>query len=80
MYTPWIIDYMERTPPETALKVNTESGRKMIRREAKAAVAELMSAKDSFALTGLQDSSKFCFDKAVFATKWLCKFGINDAE
>jgi hypothetical protein len=80
MYNTWIIDYMERTPPETALKANTESGIKMIRREAKSAIAELMSAKESFALIGLNEESKFAFDKAVFATKWLCEFGLRDAE
>lgn len=77
MYNTWIIDYIERTTPETALKANTESGIKMIRRELKTAIAELMSAKESFALIGLQDESKFAFDKAVFAGKWLYKFGIN---
>jgi hypothetical protein len=68
---------MESTTPETALMANTESGIKMIRREAKSAIAELISAKDTFAQIGLNDESKFAFDKAIFATKWLCEFGIN---
>ncbi len=80
MYNTWIIDYMERTTPETALKANTTSGIKMIRQEAKSAIAELTSARASFAQIGLQDEAKLAFDKAVFAAKWLCRFGLKDAE
>ena len=77
MYNFWIIDYIERTTPVTALEANTESGKKMIREELKTAIAKLLSAKESFALIGMQEESKIAFDKAVFAGKWLYEFGMN---
>lgn len=70
-----IISYMERIPPETALAANTKSGIEMIRREAKEEISSLMSAKESFEMLGMKEEAKELFDKAVFATKWLVKFG-----
>ena len=74
-----IISYMERTSPETACEANTPSGRRMIRREAKEEIAMLMSAKESFELLGQKEAAKEALNKAVFAAKWLVKFGAFDA-
>lgn len=66
---------MERTSPETAREANTLSGIEMIRRDAKEEIATLMSAKESFDRLGQTEAAKEAFNKAVFATKWLVKFG-----
>lgn len=70
-----IIEYMERTSPETAREANTPSAIEMIRREAKEEIALMVSVKETAEKLGMEEFAKELFNKAVFATKWLVKFG-----
>ena len=73
-----IINYMKRTAPETALKANTADGIRTIRREVKEEIAYLLRCKETAELLGFKETAKEAFDEAVFACKWLIKFGLTD--
>lgn len=75
-----ILDYMKRTPPETAREANTKSGRNAIRKEMREHGAFLKSAKETAEKMADANTVKEINKDIDFFCKWFIKFGIKDEE
>jgi hypothetical protein len=75
-----VLDYMKRTPPETAREANTKSTRNTIRKEAREYAEFLVSVQKTANEVGFNEEVKKASDGLLFLSKWLLKFGLKDEE
>lgn len=75
-----ILEYMKKTPPETAWAANSKSGRNTIRKEAREYGGFLESVKSTAEKMAATDTIKEINEDNSFLCKWLIKFGISDEE
>lgn len=75
-----ILDYMKRTPPETAREANIKSGRNAIRKEMREHGAFLKSVKETAEKMADANTVKEINKDIDFFCKWFIKFGIKDEE
>ena len=75
-----ILEYMKKTPTETAWVANTKSGRNAIRKEAREYGEFLKSVKSTAEKMEYADTIKEINEDISFFCKWFIKFGISDEE
>lgn len=75
-----ILDYMKRTPPETAWEANPKSTRNAIRKEAREYAEFLVSVQKTTNEIDFNEEAKKVSDDLLFLSKWFLKFGLKDEE
>jgi hypothetical protein len=73
-----VLDYMKRTPPETAREASTKSARNTIRKEAREYAELLVNVQRTANEIGFNEEAKKASDDLLFLSKWLLKFGLKD--